>query len=143
MRGILLYTGTKYSQQDSLLWLIFACPFEKRMFYLLQTDLNKVAADANSAGSYFPIALQILFAVGLIGFLMTVTHMLGPKRQTPGLTQQSWHAPLPVRSRPLRYPGLACWIRGRDRAWQTASELPEPMYRTPRSVPRQKRPSPH
>ena len=52
------------------------------MFYLLQTDLNKVAADANSAGSYFPIALQILFAVGLIGFLMTVTHMLGPKRQT-------------------------------------------------------------
>jgi NADH-quinone oxidoreductase subunit A len=52
------------------------------MFYLLQTDLTKAVTDVNSAGSYFPVGLQILFAVGLIGFLMIVTHLLGPKRKT-------------------------------------------------------------
>jgi NADH-quinone oxidoreductase subunit A len=52
------------------------------MFYLLQTDFTKRVTDVNSAGSYFPVGLQILFAVGLIGFLMLVTHLLGPKRKT-------------------------------------------------------------
>jgi len=52
------------------------------MFHLLQTDLSKAVTDVNSAGSYFPVGLQILFAVGLIGFLMFVTHLLGPKRKT-------------------------------------------------------------
>ena len=52
------------------------------MFYLLQTDLTKAVTDVNSAGSYFPVGLQILFAVGLIGLLMFVTHLLGPKRKT-------------------------------------------------------------
>jgi NADH-quinone oxidoreductase subunit A len=52
------------------------------MFYLLQTDLTKAVTDVNSAGSYFPVGLQIIFAVGLIGLLMFVTHLLGPKRKT-------------------------------------------------------------
>src|SRR4051812_34867577 len=52
------------------------------MFYLLQTDLAKTVTDVNSAGSYFPVGLQIVFAVGLIAFLMMVTHLLGPKRKT-------------------------------------------------------------
>src|SRR5215216_3768725 len=52
------------------------------MFYLLQADFTKTVTDVNSAGSYFPVALQVLFAVGLIGFLMMVTHLLGPKRKT-------------------------------------------------------------
>ena len=52
------------------------------MFHLLQTDISNTITDVNSAGSYFPVALQILFAVGLIGFLMVVTHLLGPKRKT-------------------------------------------------------------
>src|SRR3954471_9140775 len=52
------------------------------MFNLLQTNFTNTAADVNSAGSYFPVGLQILFAVGLIGFLMIVTHLLGPKRKT-------------------------------------------------------------
>lgn len=51
------------------------------MFNLLQADVTKVA-DVNTAGSYLPIGLQLLFAVGLIGFLMAVTHLLGPKRAT-------------------------------------------------------------
>jgi NADH-quinone oxidoreductase subunit A len=52
------------------------------MFNLLQTNFTKAVTDVNSAGSYFPVGLQILFAVGLIGFLMFVTHLLGPKRKT-------------------------------------------------------------
>ncbi len=43
--------------------------------YLLQ-------ANVDTAESYFPIALQLLFAVGMIGMLMVVTHLLGPKRKT-------------------------------------------------------------
>src|SRR6476619_6495522 len=52
------------------------------MFYLLQTDFTKKITDVNSAGSYFPIGLQIVFAVGLIVLLVVVTHLLGPKRKT-------------------------------------------------------------
>ena len=52
------------------------------MFHLLQTGISNTIGEVNGAGSYFPVAMQILFAVGLIGFLMFVTHLLGPKRQT-------------------------------------------------------------
>ena len=52
------------------------------MFYLLQTDFTKKITDVNSAASYFPVGLQILLAVGLIIFLVMVTHWLGPKRKT-------------------------------------------------------------
>jgi NADH-quinone oxidoreductase subunit A len=48
------------------------------MLYWLQTNIGNV----NNASSYFPIGLQLLFAVGLISFLMVVTHLLGPKRKT-------------------------------------------------------------
>ena len=52
------------------------------MFHLLQTNLTEAVTDVRSAGSYFPVGIQILFVVGLISFLMLVTHLLGPKRQT-------------------------------------------------------------
>ena len=52
------------------------------MFQLLQTDLNQVVNDVNSSGSYIPVAIQILLVVGLISFLLGVTHWLGPKRKT-------------------------------------------------------------
>ena len=48
------------------------------MFHLLQAN----TAVADNAGTYLPVALQFLFAAGLIGFLMVVTHLLGPKRKT-------------------------------------------------------------
>ena len=54
--------------------LIFAVG--ESMIYLLQSDLN------NTAGSYLPIGIQIICAVGLVGFLMLVTHLLGPRRKT-------------------------------------------------------------
>ena len=52
------------------------------MYHLLQSNLTKAVTDVNSAGSYLPVALQFLFAGGMIGFLMVVTHLLGPKRKT-------------------------------------------------------------
>lgn len=47
------------------------------MLYLLQAGSN-----AAGAGSYLPLVLQVLIAVGLVAFLMLVTHLLGPKRKT-------------------------------------------------------------
>lgn len=47
------------------------------MIHLLQTNLNSA-----SAGSYLPVAIQVLIAVGLVVFLTVVTHLLGPKRRT-------------------------------------------------------------
>lgn len=52
------------------------------MIDLLQTDLNGAVADLNSARTYLPIVIQLAFVVGMIGFLIFVTHMLGPKRKT-------------------------------------------------------------
>jgi len=47
------------------------------MIHLLQ--INPSTA---TAGSYLPVGLQVIFAVGLIVFLAIVTHLLGPKRKT-------------------------------------------------------------
>ena len=54
------------------------------MLQLLQanTNITKAVTDVNNAGSYLPIALQLLFAAGMIGTLLAVTHILGPKRVT-------------------------------------------------------------
>jgi len=45
------------------------------MIYLLQ-------ANTNASGSYLPVVIQIIFAAGLVAFLMLITHFLGPKRKT-------------------------------------------------------------
>ncbi len=52
------------------------------MFHLLQTDLSNIVKDVNSSGSYLPVGIQLLLVVGLITFLLGVTHWLGPKRKT-------------------------------------------------------------
>jgi NADH-quinone oxidoreductase subunit A len=52
------------------------------MFQFLQTDLSKVVKDVNTSGSYLPVGIQMLLVVGLIFFLLAVTHWLGPKRKT-------------------------------------------------------------
>jgi NADH-quinone oxidoreductase subunit A len=44
--------------------------------------MARAVRDVTSAGSYLPVAIQLLFVVGMIGTLMIVTHLLGPKRQT-------------------------------------------------------------
>ncbi|MET0466068.1 MAG: NADH-quinone oxidoreductase subunit A [Chitinophagaceae bacterium] len=47
------------------------------MIHLLQ--INPSTAEA---GSYLPVAIQVIFAVGLVSVLMVATHLLGPKRKT-------------------------------------------------------------
>ncbi len=49
------------------------------MWFLLQAQ---PVTDVNSAVSYLPIALQLLFAIIFVGGIMTLTHFLGPKRKT-------------------------------------------------------------
>jgi NADH-quinone oxidoreductase subunit A len=45
-------------------------------FFVLQ------ATDVNNASNYLPIALQIMFAVGLIATIIIGSDKLGPKRKT-------------------------------------------------------------
>ncbi len=45
-------------------------------FFLLQVT------DANNAANYLPIALQSIFAIGLIATIIVGSNMLGPKRVT-------------------------------------------------------------
>lgn len=45
-------------------------------FFLLQ------AGKVNSASNYLPIALQLLFAIGLVGAIILGSNFLGPKRKT-------------------------------------------------------------
>jgi NADH-quinone oxidoreductase subunit A len=40
------------------------------------------AASQNTPFNYFPIALQIVVAIGFVIAMMAVTHLLGPKRKT-------------------------------------------------------------
>jgi NADH-quinone oxidoreductase subunit A len=61
---------------------LFLSPRYTPMFQLLQADLKNVVNDVNSSGSYIPVAIQVLLVVGLISFLLGVTHWLGPKRKT-------------------------------------------------------------
>jgi NADH-quinone oxidoreductase subunit A len=49
-------------------------------WFLLQTKTP--VTDLNSATSYLPIAIQLIFALLFIGFVMVVTHWMGPKRKT-------------------------------------------------------------
>jgi NADH-quinone oxidoreductase subunit A len=49
-------------------------------WFLLQA--NVPVPDVNSAASYLPIAIQLIFAVLFIVVMMGVTHWLGPKRKT-------------------------------------------------------------
>jgi NADH-quinone oxidoreductase subunit A len=46
--------------------------------YFLDAAINEVSSSAN----YFPIGLQLLFAIGIIVVMMGATHLLGPKRTT-------------------------------------------------------------
>ena len=52
------------------------------MIHLLQANLTNNITDVNTSGSYLPIGIQLLFALGLVGLLMTLTHVLGPRRKT-------------------------------------------------------------
>jgi NADH-quinone oxidoreductase subunit A len=48
----------------------------------IMIDLLQISPSTSNASSYLPVALQMIFAVGLIVILMVATHLLGPKRKT-------------------------------------------------------------
>ena len=48
--------------------------------YLLQ--VSAVAQNPDNSFWYFPIGVQLLFAILFVGVMMGVTHWLGPKRNT-------------------------------------------------------------
>jgi len=41
-----------------------------------------LAVDENTPFNYFPVALQVIVAIGFVGIMMGATHLLGPKRRT-------------------------------------------------------------
>ena len=41
-----------------------------------------LAADQSTPYNYFPIAMQLVIAIGFVVVMMAVTHLLGPKRKT-------------------------------------------------------------
>jgi NADH-quinone oxidoreductase subunit A len=51
-------------------------------YFILQSHPVSSIADVNNSFNYFPIALQLIFALGFVGVMMVVTHLLGPKRGT-------------------------------------------------------------
>ena len=46
---------------------------------MLSVLLNSTA---NSSINYLPIVIQLVVAIGFVVFMMSVTHLLGPKRRT-------------------------------------------------------------
>lgn len=44
--------------------------------------LDAAITEVNSSANYFPIGIQLLFAIGFIGVMMGATHFIGPKRAT-------------------------------------------------------------
>jgi len=45
-------------------------------------NLLLLAVEHNTPFNYFPIALQLVIAIGFIIVMMSATHLLGPKRKT-------------------------------------------------------------
>ncbi|HLL42868.1 MAG TPA: NADH-quinone oxidoreductase subunit A [Segetibacter sp.] len=44
--------------------------------------LDVPIAEASSSANYFPIGIQLLFAIGFVAVMMGATHFFGPKRST-------------------------------------------------------------
>jgi NADH-quinone oxidoreductase subunit A len=44
--------------------------------------LQAAIAETNTSANYFPIGIQLIFAIGFIATMMGLTHFFGPKRNT-------------------------------------------------------------
>ncbi len=53
-----------------------------RLFFLQSNPASTAVNAVNDSSNYFPIGIQILFAVGFVAAMMVLTHLLGPKRPT-------------------------------------------------------------
>jgi NADH-quinone oxidoreductase subunit A len=54
----------------------------KMDLFLLQASPVSSVNDVNNSFNYFPIGVQLLFAILFIGVMMALTHLLGPRRPT-------------------------------------------------------------
>jgi NADH-quinone oxidoreductase subunit A len=50
--------------------------------YFLQTPAAQAISDLNSSANYFPIGMQLIFAILFVGGMITLSYFLGPKRIT-------------------------------------------------------------
>ncbi|PWU02633.1 MAG: NADH-quinone oxidoreductase subunit A [Bacteroidetes bacterium] len=50
--------------------------------FILQAVPPASVSDVNNSINYFPIGIQLIFAIGFVALMMGVTHWLGPKRGT-------------------------------------------------------------
>ena len=48
----------------------------------LQSQALPSVAEISESSNYFPIGIQLIFAIGFVGLMMFLTHWLGPKRPT-------------------------------------------------------------
>jgi NADH-quinone oxidoreductase subunit A len=48
----------------------------------LQSQAVPSVSEISESANYFPIGIQLLFAIGFVGLMMLLTHWLGPKRPT-------------------------------------------------------------
>jgi len=51
-------------------------------FFILQAGPVSTATNVNNSTNYFPVGIQLIFAVIFVVLMMAVTHWLGPKRGT-------------------------------------------------------------
>ena len=54
---------------------------------LLQANTLSTESNLNNSFSYFPIGVQFVFALGFVGLVLGVTHLLGPRRKTAEKSQ--------------------------------------------------------
>ena len=52
------------------------------LFPLLQAPVSDAVSSINGSGNYFPIGIQIIFAILFVAGMMALTHWMGPKRHT-------------------------------------------------------------
>jgi NADH-quinone oxidoreductase subunit A len=49
-------------------------------FFILQS--NPAVTELSNPSNYFPVGIQLLFAIGFVAVMMGLTHLMGPKRAT-------------------------------------------------------------
>jgi NADH-quinone oxidoreductase subunit A len=50
--------------------------------FFLQAPVTQTVSDLNSSSNYFPIGVQLIFALALVAGLIALSHFLGPRRNT-------------------------------------------------------------
>lgn len=50
--------------------------------FLLQANTLSTSSSVNNSFTYFPVGIQLLFAMGFVVMVLGLTHLLGPKRKT-------------------------------------------------------------